>query len=273
MHNRFWFALVRPSIRRNPWIRSSDAPVVPGLSRSSSRRAAAARPRPRRRRSPPPSLVARPHPRPGIAIGRRRLPSARPRHGRPERLELHLRDVRLQRSRSRPAGPRPRRRRPGTAARVCRLNPRRWTSSSAPSSASSTGVAAPSDQTLSAFCRRPGRRDHEVPRGYLPAQAGGPKPITIGGDPATLLEYDCGILINLAATVHKGVGYQFLLRDPAVHASTDQQIRRASSSSALGEVPGLTSSNEALRPDRVAASGSGCQYARGSPPLTGSCAT
>ena len=53
------------------------------------------------------------------------------------------------------------------------------------------------------------------------------KPITIGGDPATLLEYDCGILINLAVTVHNGVGYQFLLRDPAIHASTDPTDQKA----------------------------------------------
>ena len=45
--------------------------------------------------------------------------------------------------------------------------------------------------------------------------------ITVGDGPGILLEYDCGILINLAAAVHHGVGYQFGFRDPTVKAATD----------------------------------------------------
>lgn len=45
--------------------------------------------------------------------------------------------------------------------------------------------------------------------------------ITIGGGPGVLLTYNCGILINLAAAVHHGVGYQFGFRDPTVQAATD----------------------------------------------------
>jgi hypothetical protein len=46
-------------------------------------------------------------------------------------------------------------------------------------------------------------------------------PITIGGEAGVLLAYDCGILINLALTVHKGVGYSFGLRDPTIPGATD----------------------------------------------------
>lgn len=90
-----------------------------------------------------------------------------------------------------------------------------------PSSASSTGVAAASDQTLKAYADALVAANAKYHGDTCPPRPAARKPITIGGDPATLLEYDCGILINLAATVHKGVGYQFLLRDPSVHASTD----------------------------------------------------
>jgi hypothetical protein len=90
-----------------------------------------------------------------------------------------------------------------------------------PSSASSTGVAAPSDQTLSGYADALVAANAKYHGDTCPARPAARKPITIGGDPATLLEYDCGILINLAVTVHKGVGYEFLLRDPAIHASSD----------------------------------------------------
>ncbi|MEO8229596.1 MAG: hypothetical protein ABI628_07520 [Chloroflexota bacterium] len=50
-------------------------------------------------------------------------------------------------------------------------------------------------------------------------------PIIIGGDPGILVAWNCGILINNALTVPNGVGYQFLLRDPAVHAATDPADR------------------------------------------------
>jgi hypothetical protein len=53
-----------------------------------------------------------------------------------------------------------------------------------------------------------------------------PKPdtrgqVTIGGQPGVLLAYNCGILINIAATVHHGVGYQFTFRDSGVAAASD----------------------------------------------------
>ncbi|HJQ43093.1 MAG TPA: hypothetical protein VJ831_08410 [Jatrophihabitantaceae bacterium] len=45
--------------------------------------------------------------------------------------------------------------------------------------------------------------------------------VTIGGQPGVLLAYNCGILINLAATVHGGVAYFFVFRNEAVDAATD----------------------------------------------------
>jgi hypothetical protein len=46
--------------------------------------------------------------------------------------------------------------------------------------------------------------------------------IRIGGRPGVLLEYNCGILINLAATVRHGVGYVFTFRDDNVQAASDR---------------------------------------------------
>ena len=46
-------------------------------------------------------------------------------------------------------------------------------------------------------------------------------PITIGGQPGVLLAYNCGILVNLAVTVHHGVGYDFTFVDEGVPAATD----------------------------------------------------
>jgi hypothetical protein len=45
--------------------------------------------------------------------------------------------------------------------------------------------------------------------------------ITIGGEPGSLLAWDCGILINVGVTVHGGSGFFFGLRDPSVKAATD----------------------------------------------------
>ncbi len=51
--------------------------------------------------------------------------------------------------------------------------------------------------------------------------------IEIGGQPAVLLGWNCGILINLAITVHNGTAYVFGFRDPAVNAPSDQADRGA----------------------------------------------
>jgi hypothetical protein len=46
--------------------------------------------------------------------------------------------------------------------------------------------------------------------------------VAIGGRPGVLLEYNCGILINIAATVRRSVGYVFTFRDDSVQAASDR---------------------------------------------------
>ena len=57
-----------------------------------------------------------------------------------------------------------------------------------------------------------------------------PKPDTVealmvGTQPATFIAWNCGILINVVATVHNGTGYEFVFRDPDVHQATDDSDR------------------------------------------------
>jgi hypothetical protein len=87
--------------------------------------------------------------------------------------------------------------------------------------ASSWAVAARSKQSLAAYTAAmiaANARDHGD---TCPAKPEARQPITVGGDPGILLAYNCGILINLAAAVHHGVGYQFGFRDPTVNAASD----------------------------------------------------
>ena len=58
-----------------------------------------------------------------------------------------------------------------------------------------------------------------------PPEPEAPESIKIGGQPATLLAWNCGILINIAVTVQDGVAYEFGFRDPSVHAATDAADR------------------------------------------------
>lgn len=92
-------------------------------------------------------------------------------------------------------------------------------------SASSTGVAAPFAQALPALTTALIAATAREHGDTCPSPPESQDPITIGGDPGMLVAWDCGILINIAVTIHNGVGYQFLLRDPAVQASTDAADR------------------------------------------------
>ncbi len=95
----------------------------------------------------------------------------------------------------------------------------------APADVTSTGVAAPSDQTLAASTDALIAATVQYHSDTCPPTPEAQDPITIGGAPGMLLSWDCGILINIAVTVHNGVGYQFLWRSPAVHAATDPTDR------------------------------------------------
>jgi len=58
---------------------------------------------------------------------------------------------------------------------------------------------------------------------------------TVGSEPSAFIAWNCGILINLAVTLHQGTGYEFVFRDPGVHQATDP-TDRATFDSILGSV-------------------------------------
>jgi hypothetical protein len=90
-----------------------------------------------------------------------------------------------------------------------------------PYNTSSWVFAAPSTQKLTAFTAgmvAATTRDHGD---TCPSKPDAKRRVTIGGDPGMLLEYNCGILINLAGVVHHGVGYESGFRDPTVKAASD----------------------------------------------------
>jgi hypothetical protein len=94
-----------------------------------------------------------------------------------------------------------------------------------PGAASAAGMAAPTTKDLAGYVQdrvAANNRDHADTCPPVPDTS---DPIEIGGEPATLLSWDCGILINLGITVHDGVGYMFGMRDPDVHAATDPTDR------------------------------------------------
>ena len=95
-----------------------------------------------------------------------------------------------------------------------------------PGSASSWFVGAPTKNDLARQVKEVidgTAKDHGDTCPPLPSAQDA---ITIGGEPATLLSYDCGILINNAVAVHGGKAYVFGFRDEAVHASTDPTDRK-----------------------------------------------
>lgn len=91
------------------------------------------------------------------------------------------------------------------------------------SMAGSWGVAAPWKRSLAADTTYVIRWNYLYHRNTCPASARpeSRSPVTIGGQAGVLLAYNCGILINLAATVHHGFAYWFVFRDPGVNAATD----------------------------------------------------
>ena len=49
--------------------------------------------------------------------------------------------------------------------------------------------------------------------------------VTVGGQPGVLLAYNCGILVNVVVTVHRGVEYWFAFVDQSVPAAFDPTDR------------------------------------------------
>ena len=85
-------------------------------------------------------------------------------------------------------------------------------------------VAARWKQGLAAFASfwiADNARYHE----HCPPKPTTRSPITIGGQPGVLLAYNCGILVNMAVTVHHGIGYNFSFVDDSVPSATDPTDR------------------------------------------------
>jgi hypothetical protein len=55
-----------------------------------------------------------------------------------------------------------------------------------------------------------------------PAAPAVQKPIEIGGQDGSLVDWDCGFLFNIAITVRGGLAYQFAFQDEAVDAASDR---------------------------------------------------
>ncbi len=87
--------------------------------------------------------------------------------------------------------------------------------------ASAWAYAAPYAGDLNAYTKKAVADNARYHGTTCPATPEAQDPITIGGEPGVLLAYDCGILINIAVTLHDGVGYVFALRDPTIPAATD----------------------------------------------------
>jgi len=94
-----------------------------------------------------------------------------------------------------------------------------------PAAASAWALVAPTAKDLAAYVKESIAATAKYHGDTCPAPLETVDPIKIGGEPGTLLAWNCGILINIAATVHNGTGYLFAFRDPAVDAATDPADR------------------------------------------------
>ena len=82
--------------------------------------------------------------------------------------------------------------------------------------------AAPTTSLLAAWVADGIRTNASIHGNECPQTPDSTEPVTIGGQPGTLAEMNCGLLINLAFTVVNGYGYRFVFRDPAFKtAATD----------------------------------------------------
>ena len=83
------------------------------------------------------------------------------------------------------------------------------------------GFATPTTSLLAAWVADGIATNFRVHGDTCPRTPNAVEPITIGGQPGTLVAWSCGILINTAFTVARGYGYRFVFRDPSIHAYTD----------------------------------------------------
>lgn len=88
----------------------------------------------------------------------------------------------------------------------------------------SFAVAAPWTQSLAEWARfwiEQTTHYHEM----CPPKPNTRDAVSIGGEPGSLLGYNCGILVNIAVTVRRGVAYCFTFVDDSVPAATDPTDR------------------------------------------------
>jgi hypothetical protein len=83
--------------------------------------------------------------------------------------------------------------------------------------------AAPTSESLAAYVAEGIRTNAAVNSDTCPAAAHpeSVESITVGGESGKLVSINCGILINVAFTVHDGMGYRFIFRDTGVQAATN----------------------------------------------------
>jgi hypothetical protein len=82
-------------------------------------------------------------------------------------------------------------------------------------------AAAPSKRTLEADVAYAITWTDHYHGDYCPPQPNSRSPITVGGQPGVLLRYNCGILVNVAVTVDRGVEYWFNFIDRSMAAAAD----------------------------------------------------
>lgn len=90
-----------------------------------------------------------------------------------------------------------------------------------PPTASAWAFAGPVTLDLAGFVKdriAANKRDHSD---FCPPTPDVNEPIQFGGKPGVFLAWNCGLLINQAIIVRKGIAFTLLLRDPAIHAATD----------------------------------------------------
>lgn len=82
-------------------------------------------------------------------------------------------------------------------------------------------AAAPWKGGLAAYTKRRIVLNYRFHGDTCPRKPDARDPVTVGGQPGVLVSYNCGILVDWAATVHNGVGYLFSFVDPDVYGATD----------------------------------------------------
>jgi hypothetical protein len=95
-----------------------------------------------------------------------------------------------------------------------------------PAAAVSWAYAASTTMALPAYVKTTIKATDEDHGDTCPANPVAEDSIQIGGQPGTLLAWNCGVLVNQAVTVQHGVGFFFGFLDQSVHAATDAADRK-----------------------------------------------